>query len=292
MMRAAMPLPTFLIIGAAKSGTTSLYEYLGQHPEVFMSEIKEPKYFAWDAERPSARPWPGYPVQAHEVVDEDAYQALFAGASNEKARGEASVIYLESLFAPDRIRAELPPGVKLIVSLRQPAERAYSDYLMAVRRGWDGSLAEGLAPEQHRVQVGFYHRLLSRYYELFPAEDIKVLIFEEWREDPLSTISELSEFLGVGAGFEPRIGQRHNVGGLPRRKWLHKQMLLRTGWRRTLLKFTPKPLRRLGRWVYYNNLEHPGPMPAEVRRELTGLYRPDIVELQKLIGRDLSAWLD
>ena len=286
-----MSLPTFLIIGAAKSGTTSLYEYLGQHPEVFMSEVKEPKYFAWDEERPSARLWPDYPVQPHLVRDEAAYRALFEPAGDEKVRGEASVIYLESLFAPQRIRAELPAGTKFIVSLRNPAERAYSDYLMAVRRGWDGSVAEGLAAEQHRVQVGFYHRLLSRYYELFPAEDFRVMIFEEWRAEPEPAIQGLFEFLGVDPGYVPNLQGRHNKGGLPRNRWLHKQMLQRSGWRGTVLKYTPKPLRRLGRWAYYNNLKHPGPMPDDARRRLIDLYRPDIEKLQGLIGKDLSGWL-
>ena len=99
------------------------------------------------------------------------------------------------------------------------------------------------------------------------------------------------EFLGVDPGYVPNLQGRHNKGGLPRNRWLHKQMLQRSGWRGTVLKYTPKPLRRLGRWAYYNNLKHPGPMPDDARRRLIDLYRPDIEKLQGLIGKDLSGWL-
>jgi hypothetical protein len=124
-----MTMPNFLIIGAAKSGTTSLHHYLKQHPQVYMSQIKEPSFFAFEGTKP-AIPGPWKRWAAHNfITDIQAYRSLFQGVSDEVAIGEASTIYLVHPTAPQRIRHYVPDA-KLIAILRDPAERAYSNYRM------------------------------------------------------------------------------------------------------------------------------------------------------------------
>ena len=136
-----MPLPTFLIIGAAKSGTTSLYEYLNQHPEVFMSEIKEPKYFAWHPERPSARLWDRYPVQPHAVRDKDAYLALFSDAGVE---GYAAFVPQRDPEVTASVLQELIEGAAdSRRALREAALRVASEYGREIAdRRFAGAMAE------------------------------------------------------------------------------------------------------------------------------------------------------
>src|SRR5215218_4707583 len=123
-----MTMPNFLIIGAGKSGTTSLYHYLGQHPEVFMSPMKEPKFFCFEGERPNFRgPGDDEEINRKCVTTIDAYRALFDGVACEKAVGEASSMYLYYPKAPERIDHHVA-GVRLIAVLRNPVDRAYSSY--------------------------------------------------------------------------------------------------------------------------------------------------------------------
>lgn len=132
-----MRLPNFLIIGAAKSGTSSLYRYLMEHPQVFMSPVKEPNFFALEGEQIDF----SNPAMAEQVLpklatDLDAYRTLFQDVQHEQAIGEASSWYLHSTRAPVRIRRHIPEA-KLIAILRNPAQRAYSGYRMNVRDGWE-----------------------------------------------------------------------------------------------------------------------------------------------------------
>src|SRR6478735_7459449 len=132
-----MTLPNFLLIGGAKCSTTSLYHYLGQHPDIFMSPIKEPRYFG-----SGSRPVTPAPARTRA-----AYERLFNGVTTERAIGEASPQYLHCADAVDRIADELPDGVRFIVSIRNPAERAYSSYLGRCAGGAETcSVGEAMRP--------------------------------------------------------------------------------------------------------------------------------------------------
>jgi len=130
-----MTIPNFLIIGAAKSGTTSLYHALKQHPKIFMSPVKEPNFFALEGGElnyPQGTVDPRYLAQC--ITTKEEYNQQFEGVSNEIAVGEASPIYLYHPQAPVRIKNCLP-NVKIIVILRNPIERAYSNFLHHIREG-------------------------------------------------------------------------------------------------------------------------------------------------------------
>ena len=300
-----MTLPNFLIIGAAKSGTSSLYMFLMQHPEIYMSPTKEPHFFSFDNESKMTQ-GPGDPI--HEAItDFDAYQAQFDGVTNEKAIGEASTSYLYRPEAPGRIHAILP-DVKLIAILRDPADRAFSAYMHVVRdkRETAKNFAEALSLEEtrkaagwepiwHFTSVGHYYEQLQRYYELFTPEQIRVYLFEDLINNHAESLANIYDFLGVDPGFVPGSLMRYNASGHVRSEtvaeesaWLFSNPnLIRWASHKVL----PHNWRmKFATWVRFKNLKRPE-IPGEIRKQLIDQFRDEIHQLEGLINRDLSNWL-
>jgi hypothetical protein len=295
-----MTLPNFFIIGAAKSGTSSLYMYLKQHPEIYMSPIKEPHFFSFDDQSKYTK-GPGDPIYKA-ITDFDAYQALFDGVRDENAIGEASTSYLYRPEAPRRIY-NLLPDAKFIVILRNPVDRAFSAYMHVVRdrretaQNFKAALAleevrkaAGWEPIWHFTSVGYYHEQLSRYYSLFDREQISVFLFEELISNQENMLKKIFCFLNVDQDFKPESSIKFNVSGKQKSKLFYQI----TNW----LFIKPNPIRWLSRkiipdanWVRQQNLERPI-MPTMVRQELVEIFREDILKLEDLIERDLSHWLE
>jgi hypothetical protein len=309
-----MTLPNFLIIGAQKSGTTSIYEYLKEHPQIHMSPMKEPRFFAFEGEKPNFR-GPGDQELYKDIVsDLESYRALFQGASKDMAIGEASVVYLYFPRTPERIRHHIP-DVKLIAVLRNPIERAYSAYLHLTRdrkeplRDFGRALqAEDLrihnnwGPIWHYKQIGFYYSQLKRYYDTFEREQLRVYLYEDLSKHPKEMLQDIYGFLGVDDTFVPDVRRRHNVSAVPAHNgWYAMYAFLQS---QSPIKSLVKPLlpealrRRLFTQVYGRVSTSPQdqvlakpPLPLEVQQQLTDIYRNDILRLQELIRRDLSNWL-
>ena len=302
-----MTMPNFLIIGAMKSGTTALYYYLEQHPQIYMSPVKEPNFFAFEGERMDAR-LPGDPkgINRSSVTDIEEYRLLFSRASDEKALGEASHWYLYSSKAVERI-SYYTPDIRIIAVLRNPVERAYSHFLHSFRTqtepldNFARALEEeerGLRNQAHSedyVGRGFYSRQLKRYYETFDPSQIRVYLQEDLNTAPVETLQDIFRFLEVDKTFVPHISLKHNVSGLPKSKLLDNLLRRPHAIKRTLKLYMPAGMkRRLSRTfdaLKTRNLAAPPPLNPEVRRQLIEVYREDILELQNLIGRDLSRWL-
>lgn len=288
-----MTLPNFVIIGVAKAGTTSLYRYLDQHPQVFMCPVKETNFFAYEDTR--AGTWtdevdPPNPARFR-VKTLEAYEALFAGVSDEIAIGEASPRYFRCPTAARRIHACIP-DVKLVASLRNPADRAFSGFLMRVRRGHaEMKIRERLTPESHHVREGFYYRWLKRYFDIFPRDQVKICIFEEFKNDPARVIVDLFDFLGVDTNFLPDTSIRHNPAGIPKSRLLSR-LLFDSTLIRTAKSVLPESVQGLVKRVRQQNLRTPPTFPADLRAELLDLYREDILKLEALLDRDLSIWLE
>lgn len=280
-----MTYPNFIILGAAKAGTTSLYHYLQQHPQVYMSPVKEANYFAY---RVGGDPYGRdllFPIQS-----EGAYRALFDGVGDELAIGEASPIYLENFDTAASLH-ELLPQVKLIAILRDPVERALSSYAMRVRKGHEKRPVEAaITPESFYVQIGFYWRALQPYYARFPAENIRVYWFDDLKMASEALLRDLFTFIGVDPEMNVASETVHNSGGLPRRRWLNT-LLYHPVLRRQLRPFTPDWLLRPIKNLWRSNLEGNPDLPPEVVRALREHYQADILALQAHLGRDLSAWL-
>lgn len=285
-----MPWPNFLIIGAAKSGTTSLYHYLAEHPQIFMSKVKETNFFAYPRDGRPTYVWGDEIKRSRFTVTTEAdYLALFDAVRGEKAVGEASPVYLGSTIAPSAIRRRLPDA-RLVVILRNPVERAYSGYQMHVR-GLATRLPASKAfdADRHWVRQGMYFSMLSRYFELFSRGQIEVLLFDDLKADAARLMRGLYRSLGVDDGFLPSLEKAHNPGGLPRSTALAaiKKLL------RPVARRLPHGLRQAG-LAFYNatsTRKAPG-MSAEARRQLEVLYRDDVERLSELVGMELSSrWL-
>lgn len=299
--------PTFLIIGAAKSGTTSLYHYLRQHPDVFMPEVKEPRFFAY-VDDPPPMTGPG-DAESNEgsgaVYTLDDYEALFAGAGNATAVGEASVNYLYSETAPRRIHEHLP-DVDLIAVLRNPIERAYSHYLHLLRAGREPlrDFGEALAQEEERRQkewewswhytrMGFYHEQLQRYLEYFDRDQLSLYLFDDFKADNLAVTQDIYRTIGVDDSFVPEDSITHAKTGVPISDWFQSFLLnpdhpIRRASRYVL----PEPVRdRVVKVVKNANLSKPE-MDPSVRAALAERFADDVHALESFLDRDLSHWLE
>jgi hypothetical protein len=275
-----MTLPNFLIIGAAKAGTTSLYEHFRAHPEIFMPRLKEARFFSYDGRGNKVK----FPVQTLEE-----YTALFEGVAGETAIGEATPHYLTYPEAAGRIR-ELLPDARLIASLRNPVDRSFSIYQMNQRNHAANvgvPYARAMQTEPY-LQDG-YAAHLARYLALFPREQLRIILLEDLEQKPKATLAGLFGFLGVDTTFVPDVSKVANPGGTPRIKLVHdvlanKKLISAT--RSLMPEALVAPLKALRS----RNLRKEGMAPAD-RAAATAFFRDDILRTQDLIGRDLSHWL-
>ena len=247
--------PNFLVIGAAKSGTTSLHHYLGEHPDIFISHIKEPNFFGYERQ--------GNIFQLEEIVfpvtELSGYLALFEGATQQARIGEVSPYYLTSPVAPDRIQ-EFDHDMRLIAILREPIDRAISGYAMRFKRGLEvKSIDKALVVESHYVEVGMYHRWLTRYYERFPAKNLLILRFDDLIADPKTLLQHIHIFLEVDPNVTTDIERRYNVGVYPRNLLLHQ--LLTNKLILQMRPLVPRQLRNLRRRTLKNNVRVDTPRP-------------------------------
>jgi hypothetical protein len=301
-------MPNFLIIGAAKAGTTSLYCYLKQHPEIFMSHIKEPNFFCFEGKTLNFKA-PGdrdEPINHTSVTNLDSYKALFKDVVAEKAIGCASPIYLYHSKAPERIKFYIP-DVKLIAILRHPVDRAHSaftfQYLGGVESGVkcltdfaeafyneDIYIQENWMPLYHFKSSGFYYAQLQRYYNLFNPNQIKVYLYEDLIVHPLAVVQDIFRFLEVDESFIPDMSGEANISGIPKNEGLYKFYTLLS--KQKLVKLTLKSFLPKGVGQRFKKFILAKPqLSPKLRRELTEVYREDILKLQQLISRDLSHWL-
>ncbi|VEP16607.1 Sulfotransferase [Hyella patelloides LEGE 07179] len=299
-----MTLPNFLIIGAAKAGTTSLYKYLEQHPDVYMSSFKEPGFFAFEGQTLNFQgPGVKYRINKWTVTDLDSYQEMFAGAENQKAIGEATPLYLYYTQACDRIKHYIPDA-KLIAMLRDPVERAFSNYVWAVQPGAEPitNFTEALAAEPKRINdnwgprwhykaQGFYYQQLKPYFETFDPQQIRVYLHQDFVANPKQVLQDIFNFLEIDDSFELDLSKKHNVSQIPRNKTWH-EFINKPNPLKTLVKpFIPLKFRtNIKKQAKTKNLYKPKLNP-EVRQQLIAEYQTDILQLQELINRDLSQWL-
>jgi hypothetical protein len=226
--------------------------------------------------------------------------------TSEVALGEAAPLYLYSEDAAQRIK-QYVPDAKIIVVLRHPVERAYSHFLFHVREGVEplADFARVIEDQARRKQanwswgwyiidLGFYYEQLKRYYETFPPEQIRVYLYEEVRANQQEVLRDICRFVGVDDTFEPDLDHRPNRSGIPQNQWLHRLLMRPNAARAVSRVLLPEPVRF---WIadrlkarLFTRLARPTLSPI-VRQQLVELYREDILKLQDLIGRDLSAWL-
>jgi len=283
-------LPNFVIIGAPRSGTTHLYHGLRLHPEVFMSDFKEPMYFAYqDTARPGM------------ISDRAEYEALFDHGVGYLAVGEASTLYLYSDKAAANLRAMIPQA-KLVAILRQPADRAFSQYTFQRFLGTEplDSFEAGLAAENERAQTdaspfllyrraGLYGEQIPRYFEHFPRQQLLFTLQDDLDSHPEQVFAKIFAFLGVDPTFQPDLHHRTNASGVAEHRALFD--LVKAAGRR-VKRFMPERIATQLSGTAHERLLTRPTMSEETRRRLTDSFREDILKTAALIDRDLSHWLD
>lgn len=293
-------LPTFLIIGAQKSGTTTLYEHLADHPEVFMSRVKEPHFFAWYG-REYEMAGPRAADAAWQIVNRrEDYERLFEGAGAAVARGEASSGYLQTPHAAANMR-EVVPEVRLIAVLRDPISRARSAFEHARRLGLEplGDLSAALDAEPERieadwsgmvryVQTGRYADALAPFLDTFPVEQLRIYLTDDLARDPVGVLHDVQAHIGVSRRDPAVPDARHNRGRAvrsPRVELALRGSRLVSGLRDRL----PEGLLR--RAYAAVNERQPEPLSPEVRGRLVAAFEDDVRRLSSWLGRDLTPWL-
>ena len=294
-------LPNFIIIGAQKAATTSLYTYLRQHPEVFMPKVKEPMFFN-SYKQENTFFIKGQKRARNRTLEE--YKSLFNNVKNEKAIGEASPAYIYNQKAIALIKEEIP-NVKIIAILRQPAERAYSNFLHAKRAGKEPlddfekafvleeeRISEHWSPLYHYKSKGFYFKQLQKCFDVFPKEKMKILLFEDVVKNPTHTTQEIFNFLNVDPDFTPDTSKKTNVSGTP--KGIFGWLIMKLRFYDLLpniqfSKYLPDFIITL---LFKSAYSKPEKLNEHLKKELTDkYYKADILQLEKLIEKDLSHWL-
>jgi hypothetical protein len=296
-------MPHFLIIGAARAGTTTLHDLLRRTPGIFMPASKEPNFFAYEGETLRCR-GPGASFINDSVTRLDRYQALFEPAPPGAILGEASPLYLFEPRAPERIRHHLPEA-RLVAVLRDPVEQAFSHFLYAKAMGIEplDSFTEALHREEERLAQGWqplfgysrfprYGEQIARYLALFPRERMLIRTYEDFQASPQAVLADVLAFVGADPAAPAAKARQLNAGGVPRNAWLHDLLVKPNALTRPLTYVLPVAVRRRLRDRFVRlNLRRDVALPAEARAILHERLDDDIRRLTGILDRDLAAWL-
>jgi len=296
-------LPNFLIVGAAKSGTSSLHNYLSQHPDVFMPsynadgmKVKEPRFLI--KELVEGRLHNG-------VWNWEEYQSLFENVREEKSIGESTVLYLYYYeLAIKNIKLRLGENVKIIIMLRNPVDRAFSAYTHVARSLKENlTFEKALAIEESRLledetltpmvmykDMGLYYNMVKAYLENF--KDVHVLMYEDFQNNTEDVVEEALAFLGVLKRADLDTVSRHNVGGRSWKVPFLKQFFMEDNFMKKVLRFIfSKSLRKNFRnFIEFFLKEKAEPINSNTKSQLVSFFREDIDKLEKLINVDLKDW--
>jgi hypothetical protein len=318
-MSTSAPLPNFFIVGAPKAGTTSLYAYLRQHEQIYMSPIKEPNYFASEL-RPEnftddARPQVERELQSLQtylagdmrqqrfgglVSTWEDYERLFQNVSGEIAIGEATPCYLWSATAARNIAARIPHA-RIIMVLRNPVERAYSQYLHmlavgATRNSFRDLIGASLRSNASKfgplwpfLEFGRYHDQVQRYLTHFSPQQIHISLYEDLQRAPALFVSGLFSFLGVDTKFKVDVRQRHLESRIPR-YLAAARLLKRSGTWRHLRRLIPESSLPMVRSLATRHRDTRN-LASQDRALLIDYYQKDVERLGALIDRNLAPWL-
>jgi hypothetical protein len=299
-------LPDFFVAGAPKAGTTALHAALARHPELYMSTVKEPKFFLTDGPPPT-RGGPG-DVQTYRehIWRRGDYEALFDAAPPGTLRGESTPFYLYNQAAQRRIRA-LIPHARLIVILRDPVERAHSNWTHLWSAGLDpvGDFVAACAQEQRRIEAGWadfwhytalgrYGEQLERLFAVFPCQQVHILRYRALIESPREVLDGICAFLGVARGLVTEV-PLENVTAHPHPTWQHR--VLSRAHRAGSLVTSALPgalgsgvIRHLERLLQQGSPPR-RPLTWEQRQALLPRFEADIRLLEVITGEDFSHWL-
>lgn len=303
-----MTLPNFFIVGAAKSGTTSLWSYLRQHPQVFMSRPKEPNFFAFVGTQPSMKGPAGsetiyQKIHKYSILDIENYTGLFDKVSDEVAIGEASVRYLYFPGAAQNIKQYIP-NAKILIMLRNPVDRLFSHYCMNVGmfgleplelskaiKAEASRIKQGWGWDWHYINIGLYYEQVKRYLDLFGQDQVKIILYDDFCSDTLNVIADVYRFLGVDDKFIPNTSKKNKVAHLPKNRAIHQLLNKNLIFKKFLTSLLPNSVYEtiLEKANRLNSKSLPSLLPS-LRVNLEEAFKNDSLKLSTLIQRDLSIW--
>ena len=297
-------LPNFLIVGAAKSGTSSLHNYLNQHHQVFMPsynkegmKVKEPRFLIKDLVQHRLH---------NGIWTFEEYQSLFDDVKDEKAIGESTVLYLYYYkHAINNIKHYLGEDVKIIIMLRNPADRAYSAF-HHVSRGFkeNNSFEKSLEIEKGRMEreenltpmvmykeMGMYYEMVKAYMRSF--KNIHIILYEDFRDNIESEMNKIYDFLGISNDIEIDFRTKHNVGGKRWKDEKMKHVFMKDNPMKSILKSVlPEKLRKGMRNKLVNaSTNKIVSMKEETREYLSDYFKQDVKKLSELLNKDLNHWI-
>ncbi len=299
-------LPNFFLVGAAKAGTTSIYKYMemSKSPEIFIPENKEPSFFALEGKKIDFH---NFPYELKLITRYEDYLDIFRGSESFKIRGDFSTPYL--YFYKETVKNikkyyKNTSNLKFLIILRNPIDRAYSQYYHYVRDALESlSFEEAIKAEKDRMKKnyhfdyfyidrGFYYKQVKAYLDNF--ENVKILLFEDLKKNPYKTLEEIFNYLELDTKYLSNIdfNKKFNVSGKPKIKLLSKIIFSKNPVAKAIKSSIPKETReKMKQFIYKVNLNRKEKMKEETREYLKKVYREDIEKLSELIKKDLSHWL-
>jgi hypothetical protein len=302
-----MRYPSFYIVGAARAGTTSLAQYVAQHPDVGFAPNKEPNFFVFEGKDLRAMPGPANGQTLFQllyqgcVTDRNKYCQLFSECDKRTAIGEASVRYLYYPDAAQRLSQSVPDA-KIIILLRNPVDRLWSHYammrakyhletedLMTALSLEPARTAAGWDYDWHYASVGRYARQVARFISLFGDQNVRVYIHDDFRSNPAAMLRDIFSFIGVDERFQPNLATIENQGYWLRWFWLDKLLTFPEGMynKIRLLRSAPHFEGIVRRIHQLNRIRIP-PLDANLRSALRPTFADDIGHLFDVLGRRLS----
>ncbi|HIG32124.1 MAG TPA: sulfotransferase [Flavobacteriales bacterium] len=284
----------FFIVGAPKAGTTSLYHYLNEHPQIEMSLQKEPDYFSDAAIQKQ-----GIYYGKNRIDTEEKYNTLFNTQKKDVIFGEGSVSYLFYPNVAQDIKA-YNPIAKIIIMLRNPIDRAFSHYLMDYRLGLVSDSFEDIINKkskhknahlfyQQYIKVGEYATQLKRYFDVFDKENILLIDYEDFKSDVVGTVDLVYSFLNVSAEFVADLNKKHNTFTMPKNKlirFMYSFVVIRN-----ILSFIfPKSMVKAVRLILFRKNKKPK-LLEETSNQLKHYFSNDVRLLESIIGKDYSKWI-
>tara|TARA_Y100001960_G_scaffold275306_1_gene304804 strand:- start:4764 stop:5666 length:903 start_codon:yes stop_codon:yes gene_type:complete len=295
-----MIIPDFFVIGAAKSGTTALYEYLKQNDNIFLPDIKETNYFHFfDDSLEYTGPGDKDEICRFSLKTRDEYENAYKKGIG-FVKGDVSPVYLYDNKVANRIY-NANPNAKIIVVLREPVSRAISQYNHAVRQLRETlSFQDALEQEKNRLDDGYeffwayqksglYYEQLKSYYDVFPREQIKVIKYDDFISSQQGVMSDLFDFLNV-EDKEISMSKSYNSAGKPKLENIHKITRLNIV-KDIYHKCLPKWIKNIIRNLYYRmNMKKNDIVGEEIKAKLKFQFRDDILKLEELTGKTFKEW--
>lgn len=282
----------FFIVGTPKAGTTSLYHYLNNHPEISMSIRKETNFFSYAAIEKQKM----YGMQDR-INTIEKYHSLFTD-NKSKILGEASVSYLFYRDVPEKIRS-YNQDAKIIIMLRNPIDRAFSHYLMDLRLGFvnndfDEIIEKGKIDKslnlfyQQYVEVGLYYKQVKRYLDTFGNKNTLIIFHQDFKRDLESVLFRVYQFLNINKNFKNKIRAKHNAYIMPKSTILKKIYSIAV-FRKIINKFIPKGVVKKIGVLFFEKVKKPK-LSDSTKNMLLKIYNEDILLLENLLSEDLSRW--